>query len=139
MWEFLGARVFLPYVLTAAAETSAALGDEAEAVAGFAAAGALVEETGVRFYEAERLRLLAQTAPPGAEARAMLREAWELAHRQGALLFELRAALDLARQAPDRRVGGATGRGRGPVPARRRLPRAQRGPGVCSAQAPTRT
>ena len=57
------------------------------------------------FYEAERLRLLAQTAPPGAEPRAMLREAWELAHRQGALLFELRAALDLARQAriPTRR------------------------------------
>ncbi|HET9558302.1 MAG TPA: hypothetical protein VFS70_14265, partial [Actinomycetota bacterium] len=101
MWEFLGARVFLPYVLTAAAETSAALGNDAEAVAGFAAAGALVEETGVWFYEAERLRLLAQTAPPGAEPRAMLREAWELAHRQGALLFELRAALDLARQAPD--------------------------------------
>jgi class 3 adenylate cyclase len=101
MWEFLGARVFLPYVLTAAAETSAALGSEAEAVAGFAAAGMLVEETGVRFYEAERRRLLARTAPPGAESRALLREAWELAHRQGALLFELRAALDLARQAPD--------------------------------------
>jgi class 3 adenylate cyclase/tetratricopeptide (TPR) repeat protein len=101
MWEFLGARVFLPYVLTAAAETSAALGDEAEAVASFGAAGTLVEETGVRFYEAERRRLLARTAPPGAEPRAMLREAWELAHRQGALLFELRAALDLARQAPD--------------------------------------
>jgi class 3 adenylate cyclase len=101
MWEFLGARVFLPYVLTAAAEASAALGSEAEAVAGFAAAGMLVEETGVRFYEAERRRLLARTAPPGAESRALLREAWELAHRQGALLFELRAALDLARQAPD--------------------------------------
>ncbi|HJW64529.1 MAG TPA: cyclase, partial [Actinomycetes bacterium] len=84
-----------------AAETSAALGNDAEAVAGFAAAGALVEDTGVWFYEAERLRLLAQTAPPGAEPRAMLREAWELAHRQGALLFELRAALDLARQVPD--------------------------------------
>jgi class 3 adenylate cyclase len=101
MWEFLKARVFLPYVLTAAAETSAALGSEAEAVAGFGAAGMLVEETGVWFYEAERRRLLARTAPPGAESRAMLREAWELAHRQGALLFELRAALDLARQAPD--------------------------------------
>jgi class 3 adenylate cyclase/tetratricopeptide (TPR) repeat protein len=101
MWEFLGARVFLPYVLTAAAETSAALGDEAGAVASFGAAGTLVEETGVRFYEAERRRLLARTAPSGAEPRAMLREAWELAHRQGALLFELRAALDLARQAPD--------------------------------------
>ena len=101
MWEFLGARVFLPYVLTAAAETSAALGAEAEAVAGFGAAGALAEETGVRFYEAERRRLLARTAPPGAEAGAMLGQAWELAHRQGALLFELRAALDLARQALD--------------------------------------
>ena len=55
----------------------------------------------MRFYEAERLRLLARTAPSGAESGAMLRQAWELAQRQGALLFELRAALDLAGQAPD--------------------------------------
>jgi class 3 adenylate cyclase len=101
MWEFLRARCFLPYVLTAAAETTAELGLEAEAVAGFGAAGALGEETGVLFYETERLRLLARTLPAGERSLAMLRRALELANRQGALLFELRAALDLARQAED--------------------------------------
>jgi len=101
MWEFLRARVFLPYVLTAAAEARAALGQSAEALAGFQAAGALVSETGVRFYEAERLRLLARTLPPGDEAQALARRSWELAREQGAPLFELRAALDLARLAED--------------------------------------
>ena len=100
MWESLRARVFLPYVLTAAAETGRAMGMEEEAVAGFEAAGALARETGVSFYEAERLRLQAQLLPPGGRSRA-LRQAWELAHRQGALLFELRAAVELAREAGD--------------------------------------
>jgi class 3 adenylate cyclase/tetratricopeptide (TPR) repeat protein len=101
MWEFLRARVFLPYVLTAAAEARAVLGQPAEALAGFRAAGTLAEETGVRFYEAERLRLLARALPPGDESQALLRQAWELARGQGASLFELRAALDLARLADD--------------------------------------
>jgi hypothetical protein len=101
MWEFLRARVILPYVLTAAAEARAVLGQPTEALAGFRAAGALAEETGVRFYEAERLRLLARALPPGDESQALLRQAWELARRQGASLFELRAALDLARLADD--------------------------------------
>jgi class 3 adenylate cyclase/tetratricopeptide (TPR) repeat protein len=138
MWEFLGARVFLPYVLTAAAETSAALGNDAEAVAGFAAAGALVEETGVWFYEAERLRLVAQTAPPGAEPRAMLREAWELAHRQGALLFELRAALDLARQAPDPESAARLAEVRARFPPGAGYPELNEAQALL-AQAPTRT
>jgi hypothetical protein len=101
MWEFLRARVFLPYVLTAAADARAALGQPAEALAGFQAAATLVSETGVRFYEAERLRLMAKALPPGDEAQAMVRQAWELARDQGAPLFELRAALDLARLAED--------------------------------------
>jgi class 3 adenylate cyclase/tetratricopeptide (TPR) repeat protein len=101
MWEFLRARVFLPYVLTAAAEARAALGQPAEALAGFQMAGTLVSETGVRFYEAERLRLLARVLPAADEAQAMVRRAWELARDQGAPLFELRAALDLARLAED--------------------------------------
>jgi tetratricopeptide (TPR) repeat protein len=100
IWEFLRARAFLPYVLTAAAETRAAMGQGAEALAGFEAAGTLAEQTGISFYEAERLRLLARTLPsPSEESRAALRQAWELARRQGALLFELRAALDLVRLA----------------------------------------
>jgi class 3 adenylate cyclase len=91
VWRLLRARVFLPYVLTAATALGTPGGP-----AGYAEAAALTEETGVRFYEAERLRLLAATVEPG-EAEAVLAEAWRLAREQGALLFELRAALDLAR------------------------------------------
>jgi class 3 adenylate cyclase len=102
IWEFLRARVFLPYVLTATAEVRAAMGQLAEAVAAYESVGTLVQETGVRFYEAERLRLLARALPSSREeSRAALRQAWELAQRQGALLFELRAALDLARLGED--------------------------------------
>ncbi|MGH3874030.1 MAG: ATP-binding protein [Pseudonocardiaceae bacterium] len=101
-WELLGGRVFLPYLLTVVADIRAAMGRPAEAVAGFAAAGQFAQQTGGCFYEAERLRLLARTLPwPGEEPLAALRQAWELAHRQGALLFELRAALELTRLSAD--------------------------------------
>jgi hypothetical protein len=96
IWGFLRSRVFLPYVLTAAAEATAVT-DQAARAAGYAEAGRLVDETGVRFYESERLRLLARTVASPADARPILHEAVRLAHRQGALLFELRAAVDLAR------------------------------------------
>ncbi len=105
IWELLGGRAFLPYVLTAAADTRAAMGQRAKAAAGFQAGGKLAQETGFYFYEAERLRLLARALPrSGEESLAILHQAWELARRQGALLFELRAALDLVRFAgnPDR-------------------------------------
>ena len=70
------------------------MGRPDEAIAGFDAAGALVEETGVRFFEAERLRLLALVLPPErrAEAGELTLRAWELAREQGAIVFELRAA-----------------------------------------------
>jgi hypothetical protein len=66
-----------------------ALGQPAEALAGFQMAGTLVSETGVRFYEAERLRLLARSSGRG-RGPGHVRQAWELARDQGAPLFELR-------------------------------------------------
>jgi hypothetical protein len=55
---------------------------------------ALADRTGMHFYDAELLRLRAQTEPdPDAKAGG-LAHARALARRQGALLFELRAALD---------------------------------------------
>src|SRR5262249_36317115 len=94
IWELLRARVFLPYVLTAVAAVRADLGQSAEAAAGFEAAGRLAQETGSSFYEAERLRLLARADWSSVEeSRQLLSRACELARRQGALLFELRAAL----------------------------------------------
>lgn len=102
VWELSGGRAFLPYVLTAEADMRADMGQHAEALAGFAAAGKLIQETGLYFYEAERLRLLARALhSAGQESSATLRQAWELAHRQGALLFELRAALELTRLSED--------------------------------------
>jgi class 3 adenylate cyclase/tetratricopeptide (TPR) repeat protein len=55
---------------------------------------ALAQDTGMRFYDAELLRLRAQTHADPAARQADINAALELAHRQGAALFELRAALD---------------------------------------------
>ena len=53
--ELIRSRVFLPYVLTAAAQVRVETGRLAEAAAGFEPRGGLAEETGSMFYEAERL------------------------------------------------------------------------------------
>jgi class 3 adenylate cyclase/tetratricopeptide (TPR) repeat protein len=102
IWELIGGQAFLPYVYTALANIRAAMGQHEAAAAGFDAAAGLAERTGLRFYEAERLRLCA-TALPGSpeEALTLLQRAWEVANRQGAWLFELRAALELARRTDD--------------------------------------
>ena len=54
----------------------------------------LGRETGMCFYDAELLRLRAQTHDEPAARLADINAALELARRQGATLFELRAALD---------------------------------------------
>ena len=99
--ELIRSRVFLPYVLTAAAQVRVETGRLAEAAAGFEAAGRLAEDTGSMFYEAERLRLLAGSGlRPPEESLELLHLCRALAERQGALIFELRAALDIARLDP---------------------------------------
>jgi hypothetical protein len=54
----------------------------------------LAGDTGMSFYDAELLRLRAHTRETSADRQADLGAALELARRQGASLFELRAALD---------------------------------------------
>ena len=54
----------------------------------------LAEDTGMHFYDAELLRLRARTHTDPDARRADLAAALDLARRQGATLFELRAALD---------------------------------------------
>jgi class 3 adenylate cyclase/tetratricopeptide (TPR) repeat protein len=54
----------------------------------------LAEDTGMHFYDAELLRLRARTHTDPDARRADLAAARDLARRQGAPLFELRAALD---------------------------------------------
>jgi class 3 adenylate cyclase/tetratricopeptide (TPR) repeat protein len=55
---------------------------------------ALAQDTGMCFYDAELLRLRAQTHGEPAARQADIDAAVKLARRQGATLFELRAALD---------------------------------------------
>ena len=54
----------------------------------------LAQHTGMRFYDAELLRLRAQTHADPTARQADINAALELARRQGATLFELRTALD---------------------------------------------
>jgi predicted ATPase len=54
----------------------------------------LAEETGMHFYDAELLRLRAQTHTDPVARQAGIGAALELARRQGATLFELRTAID---------------------------------------------
>jgi hypothetical protein len=55
---------------------------------------ALAEDTGLHFYDAELLRLRAHTHTDPDARRGDVYAALELARRQGAILFELRAVLD---------------------------------------------
>jgi hypothetical protein len=54
----------------------------------------LAQDTGMRFYDAELLRLRAQTHDEPAARHTDISAALELGRHQGATLFELRAALD---------------------------------------------
>ncbi len=55
---------------------------------------ALAKDTGMCFYDAEMLRLRARTHDEPGARQADINAALELARRQGATLFQLRAALD---------------------------------------------
>jgi class 3 adenylate cyclase len=55
----------------------------------------LAEQTRMHFYDAELLRLRAHTTDDAAARREDLEAAWELARRQDAPIFQLRAATDL--------------------------------------------
>jgi hypothetical protein len=57
----------------------------------------LAERTRMHFYDAELLRLRAHTSDDATERRDDLEAAWELARRQDAPIFQLRAATDLFR------------------------------------------
>jgi len=53
------------------------------------------EETGMRFHDAELMRLVAHTFTDRQRRREALMAALEFARKQGAILFELRCLLDL--------------------------------------------
>ena len=96
LWKTFDTRYFLPYYLTMAGLLHAAGGDKPLAHARLEESLKLAGETAMHFYDAETLRHLANLDlhPSGREQG--LREALGLARRQHGVLFELRAAIDLA-------------------------------------------
>ena len=96
----LGYISFRPSVLTLLGDACRMAAQWQAALAHFAEARHLADETGARWFQAETLRLtgevLLATDDPAA-AEASYREAIAIAQRQSAKLWELRAAMSLAR------------------------------------------
>jgi hypothetical protein len=80
--------------MATAGRLRAAAGDSDGAAARYDETLQFARSTGIRFYEAEVLRLRAQLLPSD-EVSAALRAALDLARSQGAVPFELRIAGDL--------------------------------------------
>jgi class 3 adenylate cyclase/predicted ATPase len=100
-FRLTGALHFLPYWEAHYAMMSATAGNTSEAEAALAQCLGKTERTGERWSEAELHRyrgmLLEITGKPAVEAEACYREAIAVAQRQGAIAWELRATVNLAR------------------------------------------
>ncbi|MBI3330002.1 MAG: hypothetical protein HYZ81_25260 [Nitrospinae bacterium] len=107
-WRAIGNEFIRPWILAMLAEAYALSGQTEAGLAAVAEALATVEATGERFWEAElhRLRgeLLLRHAvgagfkpAPTEEAEACFQQALDIARRQGAKTYELRAAVSLSR------------------------------------------
>jgi class 3 adenylate cyclase/predicted ATPase len=101
-WRALGVRTMVPYLLTLLAEAHGACGQVEEGLRVLAEALAVVHETGERFHEAELYRtqgdlLLRQTTPDAHQTEICFQQALDVARRQQAKAWELRAAMSLAR------------------------------------------
>ncbi len=95
VWQMVELRVFLPFYLTTIGALLAAAGDGGAARQRYDESLLLAAETGMRFYDAETMRLLAALATDRHERVKTLRSASDLARSQAARPFELRIALDL--------------------------------------------
>jgi hypothetical protein len=90
----VGLNVFAAFPDSVVARLLIAAGQPDQARARLDTALQLGRETGMHYYDAELLRLRAQTQTDPEVRRADVAASIELAHRQGAHLFGLRAALD---------------------------------------------
>jgi predicted ATPase len=100
-WRAAELRVFLMCYDAVLARVLAAVGKHDAALERADIALELAEETGMHFYDAELLRVRALTCDAPEARRAGLMEAIELARRQDAVIFELRAAADYFTQFGD--------------------------------------
>jgi class 3 adenylate cyclase/predicted ATPase len=101
-WRATGAVVSQAYQLSVLAEVQRLRGEPRAALQTLEEALALTRTCGERWYRPELLRLraellLARPAAPAGAAESNLREALELARTSGARMWEMRAALSLAR------------------------------------------
>jgi len=88
----------LPLYLVSTAELSGRAGDATTAAALLERAAEIVHQTGSRWCEAEIIRLQARYGARDAkQAIVMLRSSLALAREQGAKLWELRTAIDMAK------------------------------------------
>jgi tetratricopeptide (TPR) repeat protein len=111
LWQALGAAAFLPFVVTQRAQIRMSIGELREALADVDQALDQAEATNEHFFSAEshriRAAILLQLDPAAVDvARAELTTAKVLAADQGALVFELRAAIDLVRLLDENRPDG---------------------------------
>jgi TOMM system kinase/cyclase fusion protein len=101
-WRATGAKVFRPYGLALLAEAYAQVGQIEEGLTLLGEAMAVANDTGERRWEAELHRLkgellLARAAERDAEAETCFHRALDIARRQEARSWELRAAMSLSR------------------------------------------
>ena len=101
-WEAIRVQVYRAYQLLQLAEVYSTVGQAEEGLRVLADAWAAVPHREGRFYEAELSRLegellLVRSAEHHAEAETCFRQALDIARRQQAKSWELRAAMSLAR------------------------------------------
>ena len=94
VWQALGASTYRPFYWCVLGRFLTAAGEFEQARTRLDAALRFAADSGVGFYSAELLRARAATHTDRDARGADLAAARELAHRQGAWLFELRASLD---------------------------------------------
>lgn len=100
-WRAFGVRSLITFYDAVLARLLIAAGDLEAARARIETASALTAETGMHFYDAELLRIRAHTTDDAPSQRADLRAAIDLARKQGAPIFEVRAAADYFGMDPD--------------------------------------
>jgi class 3 adenylate cyclase/tetratricopeptide (TPR) repeat protein len=93
-WRAADTLVFVPFYLTLAGTLAGAAGDAGRARQRLADSLSLSEQTALGFYDAEIRRQLGRVAQDPETLDDWQTDALHLARAQGALLFELRAALD---------------------------------------------
>jgi len=104
LWRIAGGELWVPAFLTQIATHQLAAGNLDDARASLQEAEAISGRCGVGYWAAETARVLGEARLAAGDAAGLsnLREGAELAARQGALVFELRARTALSRAVDDR-------------------------------------